>query len=79
MSQALCDVLQDAITDTAKRLGVDVTQVFLRAAESAGFTNPELIAAHRRMQWVRSGFHVLPLYIKEFCLRTCNGEIEKGV
>lgn len=70
------DVVSDTITDTAIRLGVSqVEQVFYKAAIDAGFTNPQDIATHRYLQWKRVGYDALPPYIKDFCLRTCSGEV----
>lgn len=75
----LPDVVSDSITDAARALNVqNVEQVFYKAAEDAHFTNAHDVAAHRYNQWKRNGFNSLPPYIKDFCLRVCNGSTRTG-
>lgn len=76
MLEAVPDVVEDTVTDAAKRLGVRfIEQVFYKAAEEAGFTNPQDIARCRFNQWARHGYASLPPYLKDFCLRACSGEV----
>lgn len=75
----LPDVVSDPITDAARALNVpNVEQVFYKAAESAGFTNPRDVAAYRYNQWKHDGYEALPPYIRDFCLRSCNGSSRNG-
>lgn len=71
------DVVQDNITDAAKRLGFQFTeQVFYRAALEAGFTNTaEDKARQLDVHWKRSGYSTLPPWVKDFVLRACAGEV----
>jgi len=67
------DVVDDPITDTARALSVsNIEQVFFKAAEDSGFTDPQTVATHRYNQWKQSGYQSLPPYIKDFCARTLN-------
>lgn len=76
MLQTIPDVVQDSVTDAARRLGVKfVEQVFYKAAEDAGFSNPQDVARCRHNQWVKQGYQALPPYVKDFCLRVCSGEV----
>ena len=73
----LPDVVDDVIVNTARRIGVQYCeQVFFRAAVDAGFTNPHDVARHRHGQWLKQGYQALPPYVKDFCLRACNGEVQ---
>ena len=76
MYEAVPDIVQDNITDACKRLGLKyVEQFFFKAAEAAGFSNPEDCARHRHQQWIKEGYRALPPYIQEYALQACNGEV----
>jgi hypothetical protein len=74
------DVVQDHVTDCAKRLGYKFTeQVFYRAALEHGFgRNAEDKAKQMQFLWARNGYSSLPDWVRDFILRASNGEYSKG-
>jgi len=71
MLTAIPDVVSDSCTDAARRLGVTMETLFLKAAE--GFTNYDEVGARWYNVWKRSGYNCLPPKAKEFILAVMDG------
>lgn len=67
----LPDVIQDHVTDAAKRLGVQYTEsVFYKCALDNGFgAKAEEQARELDIIWKRKGYAALPTWVKDFMLR----------
>lgn len=71
------DIVQDNITDAAKRCGYKFTeQVFYLYALDSGHTGEisEKKARELDTLWKRQGYIALPQAVKDFVLRLCDGE-----
>ena len=81
MTTALCDVVQDNCTDAARKLGVDVPHLFLKAAENCrngqGFTNNPEVGERFYRLWVKGGYRNLPPAVQEFVLECNEGQHQK--
>lgn len=68
----LPDVVQDAVTDCARRRGFQYTeQVFYLASLEVGYkNNAEDKARELDNIWKMKGYEALPSWAKDFCERT---------
>lgn len=72
------DVFSDHCTDAARRLGINVANLFMKAAENCrdgrGFSNNGEVGERWYSIWKRSGYVALPPACQEFVLAVNNGE-----
>lgn len=76
MDALVPDVVSDGITDAAKRLGISVDLVFVKAAKLAHYTDCSDHAQALKRLWMRSGEYALPHEIRDSILRILEGEHE---
>lgn len=53
------------IEDTAQLLGIEVPQLFFRAAVAKGFSNWEEVGKYRARVYARDG--EIPTFVKDYC------------
>lgn len=71
----LPDVMQDNVTDAARRLGLDdVHQLFLLISHQRRENDIHGSAQTAFSIWARGGYDALPETIQEFVLRVCEGQ-----